>query len=83
MGRHLRLVNYLESENLPNIREVSRKCQHLSSGIFLELGKLPNIREVLLSVLLSQVLLCVLINFIVLLNFVDRHATLAERINQG
>ncbi len=74
-GRHLSLVTYPELENLSNIREVSRKCQHLSCRIFLKLVNLPNIREVLALVLLSQVPHCVLILPIVLLNFVDRHAT--------
>ncbi len=73
--QHLSLVNYLELEDLPNIREVSQKTRNLSSGIFLELVNLPNILEVLPSVLLSQVPLCVFILPFVLLNFVNRHAT--------
>ncbi len=62
-------------KNLPNIRRVSRKCQHLSLGIFLELENLPNILEVLPLVRLSRVPPSVFILPIVLLNFVDRHAT--------
>ncbi len=74
---HVIRVTYLESGDLPNIREVSLKCQNLSLGIFQELLNLMNIREVLPLVLLSHVPFCVFIFPVVLSKFVDRYATSA------
>ncbi len=56
---------------------VSRKFQRLGLGIFPGLVNLPNIWEVLRLVLFSQVSPCVFI-LIVLLNFVNRYATVTK-----
>ncbi len=79
-GRHLSFVTYPELEDLPNIREISWKCQHLSLGIFLKSVNLPNLREVLPLVLLSQIILCVCILPIVFQKFVDRHWTIHKSL---